>query len=74
MSGDDLVEVGDFSSLPEAEIAKGLLENFGVSAFVSTPGGFRPELGFTDGYRVKVKERDLQKAKDILKAKFIVPD
>ena len=59
MSRSHLIEIGDFASLPEAEIAKSLLESHGISAFMAVPsGGATPELGFSDGYRLRVAAAD----------------
>ncbi|MCB0406809.1 MAG: DUF2007 domain-containing protein [Bdellovibrionales bacterium] len=67
MSRSHLIEIGDFASLPEAEIAKSLLESHGISAFMAVPsGGATPELGFSDGYRLRVAAADFDDAKQIL--------
>lgn len=67
MSEDTVVEIGDFASLPEAEIAKSLLASHGIEVFLSVPsGGATPELGFTDGVRLRVLESQAEEAKKIL--------
>jgi|GEM_PF-1916567 len=51
-----------------AEQARGLLEEAGIDVSVEADdvGGAFPQLGLTGGYRVLVREEDLQQAEEVL--------
>ena len=58
-----------YLSNPEAEIAKGMLQNSDIEAVISADdcGGMTSNLSFaTGGIRLLVKEEEVQKAKEIL--------
>lgn len=67
MSEETLVEVGDFASQAAAEVAQNVLQSHGIESWLSVPGGgAMPELGFSDGVRLKVKSSDETKAREAL--------
>lgn len=64
-----LVTVNVYSSRIEAEIAKGFLEVNKIKSiiFADDAGGMRPfPLAYVQGVELKVSEKDLKKAKEIL--------
>ena len=64
-----LVTVMKFSSRLDAEMRKGLLKSNGIESIVSADdaGGMRPQpMAYKFGAKLKVNEKDLQKAKEIL--------
>jgi hypothetical protein len=65
---DTLVTVASFSSDHEAEIARGILEDSGIQAYVHKDdcGGMLPQLQAIRGVRLKVNAQDRQKALEIL--------
>jgi len=65
-----IVTVQTYSSRIEAEIAKGLLESEGIKALISADdaGGMRPfPFAYSNSVELKVREEDVEKAKEILK-------
>jgi hypothetical protein len=65
-----LVAAGLFGNRVEAELAKGLLAEEGIPAFVRADdaGGMRPSLQFTAGVAVIVRAEDLPRARAVLEA------
>ena len=52
----------------EAEIAKGVLDEEGIESFITKDdeGSMAPPLQFTQGVRLHIFEKDLEKANEIL--------
>ncbi len=64
-----LVVVQSYGSRPEADLAKGALEDAGIQAMVQadTAGGMREHLAWSGaGFKVLVREEDAIAAKDFL--------
>lgn len=61
--------IKNFSNRIEAELAKGLLEANDINANVRSDdaGGTRPSLAFASGVELQVLEKDVQKAKELIK-------
>ena len=69
MDNSKLVLVQTFGSRPEADLAKGLLEDAGIRAMLSadTAGRMREHLAWSGaGFEVFVREEDLPAAKEVL--------
>jgi hypothetical protein len=65
----DLVILKTYNTRTEAEIAKGLLKTNGISAVIAADnaGGMRPfPFQYVAGVRLMVKDKDLQRAKEII--------
>lgn len=64
----ELVCIKTFLNRYEAEIAKGLLESRGIEVILSADdaGGMQPQLTFTRGVRLIVKEEEAEAALKIL--------
>lgn len=64
----DIVAVRTFLSEPEADIAKGALEAFGIQCMLSRDdcGGQRPHLIMGAGIRLLVRSEDADRAEDVL--------
>ena len=70
---DDLVVVHAFATGPEADLAKSALEGAGIDAIIQSDatGGVTPHLAFAGGgYKLLVREEDVEDARDLLN----VPD
>jgi Putative prokaryotic signal transducing protein len=65
-----LVAAGSFGSRIDAELAKALLAEEGIPAFVRADdaGGMRPSLQFTAGVALIVRAEDLPRARAVLEA------
>jgi hypothetical protein len=65
----ELVTVDVFTNEPEAYLAKGALEAFGIDCMISRDdcGGQRPHLALTGGLRLMVRANDAQRAAEVLK-------
>ena len=64
-----LVVVRSYGSRPEADLAKGLLEDAGIQAMVQadTAGGMREHLAWSGaGFKILVREEDATVALDVL--------
>ena len=64
-----LVVVQSYGSRPEADLAKGALEDAGIRAMIQadTAGGMREHLAWSGaGFRVLVREEDATVARDVL--------
>jgi Putative prokaryotic signal transducing protein len=63
-----LIAAGSFGSRIDAELAKALLEEAGIPAFVRADdsGGMRPSLQFTAGVAVIVRAEDLARARAVI--------
>lgn len=64
-----LVVVQSYGSRPEADLAKGALEDAGIQAMVQadTAGGMREHLAWSGpGFKILVREEDAIAAKDFL--------
>jgi hypothetical protein len=64
----DFVTLYTFTSEPEASLAKGALEAFGINCMIAHDdcGGQRPHLAFTGGFRLVVRAMDAQTAAEVL--------
>ncbi|WP_394837268.1 DUF2007 domain-containing protein [Pendulispora rubella] len=69
MDAEDLVTVASFRTAPEAELAKELLENEGISAFLGNEMAaglmpfLTPDLG---GVTLQVQQKDAGRAREVL--------
>lgn len=69
MDHSKLVVVQSYGSRPEADLAKGALEDAGIQAMVQadTAGGMREHLAWSgSGFKILVREEDAIAARDIL--------
>lgn len=64
----ELVEASTFYNDLEAHIAKGLLEDNGIDAYLRRDdcGGMEPQLQITEGIKLMVDSTQLNSAKEIL--------
>ena len=65
----DLVEIGEFHSLVEAELAKGKLESYGVEAILANTGLAQIYPGATlglGGIKLLVQAKDAKLARSLL--------
>lgn len=65
-----LAVVQSYGSRPEADLAKGLLEDGGIQAMVQadTAGGMREHLAWSGaGFKILVREEDAAAARELLK-------
>ena len=67
---DDVVVLKVFSSEIEAEMARQVLQDGGVNAFMfkDDAGGMEPHLQRTSGVRLKINRVDAESARQILEA------
>ena len=66
---EDLVEVGEYDSIVEADLAKGKLEAYGIEAILVNKGLAQIYPGGTyafGGIRLLVKARDAETASEVL--------
>jgi hypothetical protein len=64
-----LVVVQSYGSRPDADLAKGALEDAGISAMIQadTAGGMREHLAWSGaGFKILVREEDVAAARDVL--------
>ena len=64
-----LVVIQSYGSRPEADLAKGALEDAGIQAMVQadTAGGMREHLAWSGaGFKILVREEDATVARDVL--------
>ena len=64
-----LVVVQSYGSRPEADLAKGALEQAGIQAMIQadTAGGMREHLAWSGaGFQIVVREEDANLARDVL--------
>jgi hypothetical protein len=64
-----LVVVQEYGSRPEADLAKGVLEDAGIQAMIraDTAGGMREHLAWSGaGFQIMVREEDATAARDVL--------
>ena len=64
-----LIAVQSYASRPEADLAKGALEDSGIQAMVQadTAGGMREHLAWSGaGFKILVREEDATAARDVL--------
>src|SRR6476660_8405875 len=69
MQGAKIVAVRSYGSRPEADLAKGVLENAGIQAMIKagTAGGMREHLaGHGAGFKILVREEDAIEARTLL--------
>ena len=69
MDHSKLVVVRSYGSRPEAELAKGVLEDAGIQALIQadTAGGMREHLAWTGaGFKILVRDEDATLAQDAL--------
>lgn len=67
----NLVIIRAFSTVAEAEIAKGALEAADIDAMIQSDsaGGMRPHLAWAgSGYKLLVREEDVEAAESVLAA------
>ncbi|HET7840191.1 MAG TPA: DUF2007 domain-containing protein [Candidatus Acidoferrales bacterium] len=72
-----LVVIQSCGSRPEAELAKGALENAGIEAMIQsdTAGKMREHLAWSGaGFRILVREEDATAARDVLTPQTDDPD
>jgi hypothetical protein len=64
-----LVVVQSFGNRPEADLAKGALEDAGIPAMIQadTAGGMREHLAWSGaGFKILVREEDATEAREVL--------
>jgi hypothetical protein len=69
MQNAKLVVVQSYGSRPEADLAKGALEDAGIPSMVQadTAGGMREHLAWSGaGFKILVREEDAAVARDVL--------
>lgn len=69
MDRSKLVVVKSYGLRPEAELAKGMLEDAGIQAMIQadTAGGMREHLAWSGaGFKVLVREEDAEAARGVL--------
>lgn len=69
MDHSKLIVVQSYSSRPEADLAKGALEDAGIPAMIQadTAGGMREHLAWSGaGFKVLVREDDADAARELL--------
>jgi Putative prokaryotic signal transducing protein len=69
MDHSKLVVVRSYGSRPEADLAKGMLEDAGIQSLIQadTAGGMREHLAWTgDGFKILVRDEDAMLARDVL--------
>lgn len=69
MQHSKLVVVQSYGSRPEADLAKGALEDAGIQAMIraDTAGGMREHLAWSGaGFQILVREEDASMARDVL--------
>jgi len=69
MDHSKLVVVRSYGSRPEADLAKGMLEDAGIQAIIQadTAGGMREHLAWTGaGFKILVREEDATLAREVL--------
>lgn len=67
----NLVCIKTYQNRAEAELAKGFLESRGIKAMVAADdaGGMHPALLWaTGGVRLLIREKDVQKAKEVFES------
>ena len=72
-SQEETTVVATYSNRHHAETAKSFLADQGVSSFV-TADDVHPPLQMTEGVRLRVMTREVQKAKNALKDADMLPD
>lgn len=68
----DLITIKTYNSRIEAEVDKGLLEGCAIKSIISADdcGGADPNLAFaTGGVKLMINEKDIDRAKEILKTR-----
>lgn len=67
---DDIVEIGRYFNIMEAEVACAQLRSEDIGAYLKTDnaGGIHPELNFTRGVRLMVLAGDEERARQIIEA------
>lgn len=65
---DELVSVASYGDRLNAELARGLLEIEGIASMISADdaGGMRPPLQLTQGVRLFVRAREVERAREVL--------
>jgi Putative prokaryotic signal transducing protein len=69
MQHSKLVVIQSYGSRPEADLAKGALEDAGIQAMIraDTAGGMREHLAWSGaGFQILVREEDANEARDLL--------
>ena len=69
MDHSKLVVVRSYGNRPEADLAKGMLEDAGIQAIIQadTAGGMREHLAWTGaGFKILVRDEDAMLAQDVL--------
>jgi hypothetical protein len=71
-----IVELANFGSRFEADVALGVLESNGIQAHgkYGDAGGWLPHIAVVDGFRVFVFEEDLDTAREILRTEELVAE
>jgi hypothetical protein len=70
-----VITLTTFKNRPEAEVIKSVLAESGISSVVQADdqGGMYPSLAFIQGVELKVYEKDLKKAQEILEEMSAAP-
>ena len=65
---EEFITVHTFTNEPEAYLAKGALEAFGIDCMIMRDdcGGQRPHLALTNGLRLVVRAEDAERAAEVL--------
>jgi hypothetical protein len=69
MQDTKLIVVQSYASRPEADLAKGALEDAGLQAMIQadTAGGMREHLAWSgSGFKILVREEDASAAREVL--------
>ena len=69
MDHSKLVVVRSYGNRPEADLARGMLEDAGIQAIIQadTAGGMREHLAWTGaGFKILVRDEDATLARDVL--------
>ena len=77
MQHSELVVIQSYGSRPEADLAKGALEDAGIQAIVQadTAGGMREHLAWSGaGFKLLVREEDATEAREVLNSSFEVDE
>jgi hypothetical protein len=69
-----IVELANYSTRFEADLAQSLLESNGIQATAKygDAGGWMPHIALLDGFRVFVFDEDLDRARELLRAEELL--
>jgi hypothetical protein len=71
-----IVELANYGSRFEADVALGVLESSGIQAHgkYGDAGGWLPHVALVDGFRIFVFEDDLDRARDLLRTEELLAE